>query len=83
MVSTEGEGAEIRITEDDLAAVVSRRTNEVTSLQLQVAALSRAIGERDGRIAELEQQQASRNGKGEASHAEGGKKEVPVHGEGR
>jgi Arc/MetJ family transcription regulator len=82
MVSTEGEGAEIRITEDDLAAVVSRKTNEVTSLQLQVAALSRAIGERDGRIAEL-QQQASRNGKGEASHAEGGKKEVPVHGEGR
>ena len=81
MVSTEGEGAEIRITEDDLAAVVSRKTNEVTSLQLQVAALSRAIGERDGRIAELVQ--ASRNGKGEASHAEGGEKEVPVHDKGR
>ena len=47
---------EISITEDDIRAALQQKVNQVTNLELQIATLSRVLGERDSRIDELEKQ---------------------------
>ena len=62
---------DIEISEQDVAEVLRTRVNEVTSLQVRVAALSRTIAEQEAEIAKLTGE--------EASDAKSGKEEVPVH----
>ena len=62
---------DIEISEQDVAEVLRTRVNEVTSLQVRVAALSRTIAEQEAEIAKLKGE--------EASDAKSGKEEVPVH----
>ena len=45
---------EISITEQDIRAALQQKVNQVTNLELQLATLSRVLGERDSRIEELE-----------------------------
>ena len=66
--------ADIRITEDDLAAIVQRQMTEITSLHLQNAALTRTVKERDQKIAELDK--SPPGSKGDSKNAEGGKQEI-------
>ena len=47
---------EISITESDIRAALQQKVNQVTNLELQIATLSRVLGERDSRIDELEKQ---------------------------
>ena len=47
---------EISITESDIRAALQQKVNQVTNLELQIATLSRVLGERDSRIGELEKQ---------------------------
>jgi len=47
---------EISITENDIRAALQQKVNQVTNLELQLATLSRVLGERDSRIDELEKQ---------------------------
>ena len=47
---------EISITEQDIRAALQQKVNQVTNLELQIATLSRVLGERDSRIDELEKQ---------------------------
>ena len=47
---------EISITEQDIRAALQQKVNQVTNLELQIATLSRVLGERDSRIEELEKQ---------------------------
>ena len=47
---------EISITEEDIRAALQQKVNQVTNLELQIATLSRVLGERDSRIEELEKQ---------------------------
>ena len=47
---------EISITENDIRAALQQKVNQVTNLELQIATLSRVLGERDSRIDELEKQ---------------------------
>ena len=65
---------DVQISEQDLAEVLRARVNEVTSLQVKVAALSRTIAEQEAEIAKLKGE--------EASDAKSGEEEVPVHKEG-
>ena len=60
---------EIQITEEDIRMAYQQKVNQVTNLELHVAALTRAISERDAKIAELE----------EKSNAKSGKEKVSVH----
>jgi len=53
---------EIKINEDDLAEIVTTQMNQVTSLQLQVAALKRTLSERDDIISKLENGKNNNNG---------------------
>jgi len=62
---------DIEISEQDVAEVLRTRVNEVTSLQVRVAALSRTIAEQEAEIAKLTGE--------EASDAKSGKEEVSVH----
>jgi uncharacterized small protein (DUF1192 family) len=62
---------DVQISEQDVAEVLRTRVNEVTSLQVRVAALSRTIAEQEAEIAKLKGE--------EASNAKSGKEEVPVH----
>ena len=62
---------DIEISAQDVAEVLRTRVNEVTSLQVRVAALSRTIAEQEAEIAKLKGE--------EASDAKSGKEEVPVH----
>ena len=62
---------DIEISEQDVAEVLRTRVNEVTSLQVRVAALSRTIAEQEAEIAKLIGE--------EASNAISGKAEVSVH----
>tara|TARA_R100000306_G_scaffold31126_1_gene33248 strand:- start:420 stop:620 length:201 start_codon:yes stop_codon:yes gene_type:complete len=62
---------DIEISEQDVAEVLRTRVNEVTSLQVRVAALSRTIAEQEAEIAKLKGE--------EASDAKSGKEEVSVH----
>ena len=62
---------DVQISEQDVAEVLRTRVNEVTSLQVRVAALSRTIAEQEAEIAKLKGE--------EASDAKSGKEEVPVH----
>ena len=62
---------DIEISEQDVAEVLRTRVNEVTSLQVRVAALSRTIAEQEAEIAKLKGE--------EASDANSGKEEVSVH----
>jgi len=72
---------EMQINEQDLAAVLQKKINETVSLQLQVEALSRTLSEKVARIAELEGQTSSPNGK-EMPDAQSRKEKVPLHSEG-
>tara|TARA_R100001086_G_C11785373_1_gene244748 strand:+ start:667 stop:867 length:201 start_codon:yes stop_codon:yes gene_type:complete len=65
---------DIEISEQDLAEVLRTRVNEVTSLQVKVAALFRTIADQEAEIAKLKGE--------EASDAKSGKEEVPVYEEG-
>ena len=65
---------DIEISEQDVAEVLRTRVNEVTSLQVKVAALSRTIAGQEAEIAKLKGE--------EASDAKSGKEEVPVYEEG-
>ena len=47
---------EISITENDIRAALQQKVNQVTNLELQLATLSRVLGEKDSRIEELEKQ---------------------------
>ena len=47
---------EISITESDIRTALQQKVNQVTNLELQLATLSRVLGERDSRIDELEKQ---------------------------
>ena len=47
---------EISITESDIRTALQQKVNQVTNLELQLATLSRVLGERDSRIEELEKQ---------------------------
>ena len=47
---------EISITENDIRTALQQKVNQVTNLELQLATLSRVLGERDSRIEELEKQ---------------------------
>ncbi len=62
---------DVQISEQDVAEVLRTRVNEVTSLQVRVAALSRTIAEQEAEIAKLKGE--------EASDAKSGKEEVSVH----
>jgi hypothetical protein len=62
---------DVQISEQDVAEVLRTRVNEVTSLQVRVAALSRTIAEQEAEIAKLKGE--------EASNAKSGKEEVSVH----
>jgi len=62
---------DVQISEQDVAEVLRTRVNEVTSLQVRVAALSRTIAEQEAEIAKLTGE--------EASDAKSGKEEVSVH----
>jgi hypothetical protein len=62
---------DVQISEQDVAEVLRTRVNEVTSLQVRVAALSRTIAEQGAEIAKLKGE--------EASNAKSGKEEVSVH----
>ena len=50
------QSAEISITESDIRTALQQKVNQVTNLELQLATLSRVLGERDSRIDELEKQ---------------------------
>ena len=65
---------DVKVSEQDLAEVLRARVNEVTGLQVKVAALSRTIAEQEAEIAKLKGE--------EASDANSRKEEVPVHKEG-
>ena len=65
---------DVQISEQDVAEVLRSRVNEVTSLQVKVAALSRTIAGQEAEIAKLKGE--------EASDAKSGKEEVPVYEEG-
>ena len=69
---------EIQVTEGDLSEVLRLKVNEVTNLQVQLVAMTRAVTERNRRIDDLEARLASLNGK-EAVDAEGREEKVPVH----
>jgi hypothetical protein len=45
---------EISITESDIRTALQQKVNQVTNLELQLATLSRVLGEKDSKIAELE-----------------------------
>ena len=47
---------EIAITENDIRMALQQKVNQVTNLELQLATLSRVLGEKDNRIEELEKQ---------------------------
>jgi len=71
-------GTEIQVTEGDLSEVLRLKVNEVTNLQVQLVAMTRAVTERNQRIDDLEARLASLNSK-EAVDAEGREEKVPVH----
>ena len=48
------EGTEISVTEKDLSEVLRVKVNEVTNLQVQLAALSRTVTEQNAQVIKLE-----------------------------
>ena len=44
---------DLQVTEDDLAALLRSKVNQVTNLELQMATLTRTLSERNAEIAEL------------------------------
>ena len=44
---------DLQVTEDDLATLLRSKVNQVTTLELQLATLTRALSERNAEIAEL------------------------------
>ena len=72
---------EIQVTEGDITEVLRAKVNEITGLQVQVAALARTVNEKQAKIGELEVVLASLNGK-EATDAEGREAQVPVYNKG-
>ena len=48
------EGTEITVTEKDLSEVLRVKVNEVTNLQVQLAALSRTVTEQNAQVIKLE-----------------------------
>ena len=47
---------EISVTDEDIRVTLQQKVNQVTNLELQLATLSRVLGERDEEIAELKKQ---------------------------
>ena len=72
---------EVRVNEQDLASVLQKKIGEAVNLQLQVEAMARVIAEQDAKIAEIEGQVFSSNGK-EDLDAGSRKEEVPIHSQG-
>ena len=69
---------EIAVTEQDLQATLTHKTNQVANLELQVMTLSRVLGETNEKLEQAEGRLTSLNGK-EATDAESWEEEVPVH----
>ena len=44
---------DLQVTEDDLAALLRSKVNQITNLELQMATLTRTLSERNAEIAEL------------------------------
>ena len=65
---------EIKISEQDLATLLSIKVNVITNLELQVTTLSRIVSEKDGKIEELE---GKSDDTGE-DNAESGKEKISV-----
>ena len=72
---------EVRVNEQDLASVLQKKIGETVNLQLQVEAMARVIVEQDAKIAEIEGQVFSSNGK-EDLDAGSREEEVPIHSQG-
>ena len=72
---------EVQINEQDIASVLQKKIGEAVNLQLRVEAMTRTIAAQDAKIAELEGQITSSNGR-EASDAKGGTEEIPVYEQG-
>jgi hypothetical protein len=56
---------QIQITEGDIRVAYQQKVNQVTNLELQLAALTRVIAERGARITELEEANDANSGSGE------------------
>ena len=72
---------EVQINEQDIASVLQKKIGEAVNLQLRVEAMTRTIAAQDAKIAELEGQITSSNGR-EASDAKCGTEEIPVYEQG-
>ena len=70
---------EIAVTEQDLQATLTHKTNQVANLELQVMTLSRVLGETNEKLEQAERRLVSLNGKELAVDAESWEEEVPVH----
>jgi hypothetical protein len=69
---------EITVTEQDLQAALTHKTNQVANLELQVMTLSRVLGETNEKLEQAEKRLTGLNGK-EAADAESREEEVPLH----
>ena len=72
---------EVQINEQDIASVLQQKIGEAVNLQLRVEAMTRTIAAQDAKIAELEGQITSPNGR-ETSAAKGRTEEIPVYEQG-
>jgi|1_EtaG_2_1085319.scaffolds.fasta_scaffold314848_2 hypothetical protein len=72
---------EVRVNEQDLASVLQKKIGEAVNLQLQMEAMARVIAEQDAKIAGLEGQVSSSNGK-EDLDAGSREEKVPIHSQG-
>ena len=60
---TTTQGLEVTVTDVDLTNALNIKASQVVSLEVQVSTLTRVLREATGRVAELEEQLASLNGK--------------------
>ena len=59
---------DIKITEEDLSAIILQKSNQITNMEVRIAALVRTIRGQNQKILELED-----------DNAKGRKEEIPVH----
>jgi hypothetical protein len=59
---------DIKITEEDLSAIISQKSSQITNMEVRIAALVRTIRGQNQKILELED-----------DNAKGRKEEIPVH----
>jgi hypothetical protein len=55
---------ELQITEDDIRVMLQQKVNQVTSLEIERTTLLRILGDKDQRIAELEEAANASSGSG-------------------